>query len=95
MGCNRCPAFAKCDNTYRGSGCVALRETYRVYSDPAIFTVADKIRASSDEDLAGYIVKQITECVGEIYQSDLTSNQDFISRMKKTILAKLQQDANY
>lgn len=35
-GCKKCPAFAKCAETYRGSGCAALRYTYGLESDPKL-----------------------------------------------------------
>lgn len=54
-GCKDCPAFSKCIQTYRGSGCAALRGTYGLNSDPEIITNADRIRAMSDEKLAKYL----------------------------------------
>lgn len=35
-GCKKCPAYAKCTETYRGSGCAALRWTYSLDSDPKL-----------------------------------------------------------
>lgn len=35
-GCKKCPAYAKCTETYRGSGCAALRYTYGLESDPKL-----------------------------------------------------------
>lgn len=53
-GCKNCPAYAKCTVTYRGSACAALRSTYGIDTDPEIITNADRIRASSDEQLASF-----------------------------------------
>lgn len=50
-GCKKCPAFAKCTVTYRGSACAALRWTYGIDTDPEIITNADRIRAMSDKEL--------------------------------------------
>ena len=52
-GCKNCPAFAKCTETYRGSGCDALRHNYGIDSDP--LTNADRIRAMSDDELAEFL----------------------------------------
>ena len=49
-GCKSCPAYPKCTVAYRGSACAALRDTYGL-GDP--MTNAQKIRAMSDEELAG------------------------------------------
>lgn len=54
-GCKNCPAYAKCTVTYRGSACAALRGTYGLDSDPEIITNADRIRAMSNEEMAGFI----------------------------------------
>lgn len=54
-GCKKCPAFAKCTVTYRGSNCAALRATYGLDNDPEIVTNADRIRAMSDEELADFL----------------------------------------
>lgn len=54
-GCKTCPAFVKCETTYRGSGCAALRYTYGLDNDPEIVTNADWIRSMSDEELAEFI----------------------------------------
>lgn len=56
-GCNKCPAFAKCTVSYRGSACDALRASYGVDSDPEIITNADKIRAMTDEELRDFLWK--------------------------------------
>lgn len=40
-GCKKCPAFAKCTETYRGSGCAAMRWTYGLEDDPEIDAVTD------------------------------------------------------
>lgn len=40
-GCKKCPAFAKCIETYRGSGCAALRWTYGLEDDPEIDATND------------------------------------------------------
>lgn len=40
-GCKKCPAFAKCTVTYRGSACAALRSTYGIDTDPEIDTKPD------------------------------------------------------
>ena len=54
-GCKNCPAYAKCTVTYRGSACAALRSTYGLDNDPEFTTNADRIRAMSDKELAGFI----------------------------------------
>ncbi len=54
-GCKNCPAYAKCMVTYRGSACAALRGTYGLDDDPEFTTNADRIRAMSDKELAGFI----------------------------------------
>ena len=54
-GCKNCPANAKCTVTYRGSACAALRSTYGLDNDPEFTTNADRIRAMSDKELAGFI----------------------------------------
>lgn len=56
-GCKNCPAFAKCTVTYRGSGCVALRSTYGVETDPEIITNADRIRGMDDNELAEFLME--------------------------------------
>lgn len=62
-GCKGCPAYAKCTVTYRGSACAALRGTYGIDSDPEIVTNADRIRAMTDEKLAGFLCGVMTaEC---------------------------------
>lgn len=62
-GCKNCPAYAKCIVTYRGSACAALRGTYGVDDDPEIVTNADRIRAMSDGELAGFLCAVMTaEC---------------------------------
>lgn len=54
-GCNKCPAYAKCTVSYRGSACAALRSTYGLDTDPEVFTNADRIRAMIDEYLAYFL----------------------------------------
>lgn len=54
-GCNKCPAYAKCTISYRGSACKALRSTYGFDTDPEIVTNAERIRAMSDENLAYFL----------------------------------------
>lgn len=55
-GCEKCPAFAKCTVTYRGSACDALRHSYGLDEDPEIVTNADRIRAMSDEELCEFLM---------------------------------------
>lgn len=56
-GCRKCPAFDKCTvYEYRGSQCAALRSTYGIESDPEIITIAGRIRAMSDEELAEFLI---------------------------------------
>lgn len=55
-GCKTCPAHAKCDVTYRGSACAALRASYGLDDDPEIITNGDRIRAMSDEELASELL---------------------------------------
>ena len=54
-GCNKCPAYAKCTVSYRGSACAALRSTYGLDTDQEIVTNADRILAMSDENLAYFL----------------------------------------
>jgi hypothetical protein len=54
-GCKNCPAYQKCTAQYRSSRCAHNRATYGVESDP--FTNADRIRAMTDEELAGWIAR--------------------------------------
>ena len=63
-GCKKCPAYAKCTVTYRGSACAALRGTYGIDSDPEIVTNADRIRAMSDEELAEFL-SDFKDCAGD------------------------------
>ena len=65
-GCKSCPAFSKCTQTYRGSGCAALRGTYGLDSDPEIITNADRIRAMSDEELAGKMSERSISTICDI-----------------------------
>ena len=51
-GCKTCPISKKCIANYRGSICVALRNTYGL-GDP--MTNADRIRAMSDEELCKFL----------------------------------------
>jgi hypothetical protein len=60
-GCKNCPAFAKCTLTYRGPGCVALRSTYGVETDPEIITNADRIRAMDDNELAEFLSTKLND----------------------------------
>lgn len=50
-GCKKCPAYAKCTETYRGSGCAALRWTYGLEDDPE----KDRIGMTDREKLAELI----------------------------------------
>lgn len=54
-GCKKCPAFGKCEATYRGSSCSALRHTYGLNKDPEIITNYDHIKAMSVEEMADMI----------------------------------------
>lgn len=54
-GCRNCPAYAKCEVTYRSSACAALRGRYGIDVDPEIITNADCIRKMSDKELADWL----------------------------------------
>lgn len=79
-GCKECPAFAKCETTYRGSGCAALRYTYGLDNDPEIVTNADRIRAMSDEELAWELMTWRCEAVAKHHgvQSEYPDTQQTI-----------------
>lgn len=94
-GCKDCPAFAKCVERYRGSGCAALRGTYGLDSDPEIITNADRIRAMSDEKLAEELVIEIEGLFPSLVYVPLATGNIYISRDKaeKEMLEYLQQPA--
>lgn len=54
-GCRNCPAYAKCEATYRSSACAALRGRYGIDVDPEIITNADCIRKMSEKELAVFL----------------------------------------
>lgn len=62
-GCKNCPAYRKCEVTYRSSACEALRASYEVHSDPEVVTNADKIRSMTDEELAVFLDKFSSRCI--------------------------------
>lgn len=64
-GCNKCPAYAKCTVSYRGSACAALRRTYGLDTATEIVTNADRIRSMSDEELAWELMLWRCEAVAK------------------------------
>ena len=63
-GCKNCPV-KPCETLYRGSICLSRRHKLGL-GDP--MTNADRIRAMSDEDLAGFLMKLMhnnVQCFGE------------------------------
>ena len=97
-GCKNCPAYAKCTVTYRGSACAALRGTYGIDDDPEIVTNADRIRAMSDEELAGYLAEisggTVLKMAGQLgIPLDQEENERYIDRLKEEYLKRLQQPA--
>ena len=97
-GCKKCPAYAKCTVTYRGSACAALRGTYGIDSDPEIVTNADRIRAMSDEELASEMNQRSISTVCDIVcQGDCkaiaTLNKTCGDVCKEIIMKWLQQPA--
>ena len=91
-GCKDCPAFSKCIETYRGSGCAALRGTYGLDSDPEIITNADRIRAMSDEELAEFL-EDLDFCYSYCPQGMARSpyTPDCSQTCEKELLSWLQQ----
>ena len=97
-GCKGCPAYAKCTVTYRGSACAALRGTYGIDDDPEIVTNADRIRAMSDEELAGYLAEisggTVLKMAAQLgIPLDQEKNERYIDRLKEEYLKRLQQPA--
>ena len=97
-GCKNCPAYAKCTVTYRGSACAALRGTYGIDDDPEIVTNADRIRAMSDEELAGYLAEisggTVLKMAAQLgIPLDQEKNERYIDRLKEEYLKRLQQPA--
>lgn len=98
-GCKNCPAYAKCNATYRGSACAALRGTYGIESDPEIITNGDRIRAMSDEELAAYLAEISGGTILKTYKqlglslSDEKSKK-YLNELTAEYLKRLQQPEN-
>lgn len=48
--CKTCPAYAKCDVTYRGSACAALRASYGLDDDGNMICQLNEVDESSHDN---------------------------------------------
>lgn len=92
-GCNKCPAFAKCTVSYRGSACDALRASYGVDSDPEIITNADKIRAMTDGKLAKCLALTIAYCTSVLCDDKYVLSDEYVCKITDILLRMLQSPA--